>query len=130
MDRQTVIVPESKETINKIKQKYKNMQMSDDTAKKIQGLEVTNKVLKAASSLATVAFVIDMIVPDPVIGMDEALLGFITAATTSANKIVADKIDSLAKTGDAKLEQEEIIKLSKSIGNIAQNIANKNTKQF
>ena len=46
MARKTVIIPENKEVINKIKTKYNNMEMSDSTALKIASLEVTNKILK------------------------------------------------------------------------------------
>lgn len=38
MARKTIIIPEKKEVINKIKIKYKNIEMSDSTALKIASL--------------------------------------------------------------------------------------------
>lgn len=128
MARKTVIIPENKEVINKIKTKYQNMEMSDSTALKIASLEVTNKILKKASNIAGIAFIIDLIVPDPIIGVDEILLGTITAATKTANSIIKNKIDELALNGETELQTEEINKLAGSIKSIVE--ANKNRKNY
>lgn len=128
MARKTVIIPENKEVINKIKTKYQNMEMSDSTALKIASLEATNKILKKASNIAGIAFIIDLIVPDPIIGVDEILLGTITAATKTANSIIKNKIDELALNGESELQIEEINKLASSIKSIVE--ANKNRKNY
>ena len=114
-ERVTVIVPEKKEKIEKIGQKYNNPNLSTADAIKIQTLEVVNKILSAAAGIAGVAFVIDLIIPDPVIGIDEAALGFITTATTSANVIVQNKINAIANSQDASLKGEEVQKLASQI---------------
>lgn len=128
MARKTVIIPETKEVINKIKTKYNNMEMSDSTALKIASLEVTNKILKKTANIAGIAFIIDLIVPDPIIGVDEILLGTITAATKTANSIINNKIDELALNGETELQTEEINKLASSIKSIVE--ANKNRKNY
>ncbi len=128
MARKTVIIPENKEVINKIKTKYNNMEMSDSTALKIASLEVTNKILKKTANIAGIAFIIDLIVPDPIIGVDEILLGTITAATKTANSIINNKIDELALNGETELQTEEINKLASSIKSIVE--ANKNRKNY
>lgn len=128
MARKTVIIPENKEVINKIKTKYQNMEMSDSTALKIASLEATNKILKKASNIAGIAFIIDLIVPDPIIGVDEILLGTITAATKTANSIIKNKIDELVLNGESELQIEEINKLASSIKSIVE--ANKNRKNY
>ena len=128
MARKTVIIPENKEVINKIKTKYQNMEMSDSTALKIASLEATNKILKKASNIAGIAFIIDLIVPDPIIGVDEILLGTITAATKTANSIIKNKIDELVLNGESELQTEEINKLASSIKSIVE--ANKNRKNY
>ena len=94
MARKTVIIPEKKEVINNIREKYNNLEMAEGTALKIASLEVTNEILAKAVKVAGVAFVIDLIVPDPVIGIDEALLGTITAATKTANVIITNNYNS------------------------------------
>lgn len=119
MARKTVIVPEKKEVINKIKEKYNNAEMTDQTALKIASLETTNKILSAAKTVSFVAFVIDLVVPDPVIGVDEAVLGVIWQATKTANKIVNNKIDDLAKNGTAEMQTEEALKLADSLKSVA-----------
>lgn len=119
MARKTVIVPEKKEVINKIKEKYNNAEMTDQTALKIASLETTNKILSAAKTVSLVAFVIDLVVPDPVIGVDEAVLGVIWQATKTANKIVNNKIDDLSKNGTAEMQTEEALKLADSLKSVA-----------
>ena len=96
MDRETVIIPEKKLRIEKIKKKYKNMQMSDDTAEKINHLEVTNKILKGAAILSGIITVVDFIVPDPVLGLDEVALTAITGLIKGSSSLVENKIDALA----------------------------------
>ena len=128
MARKTVIIPENKEVINKIKTKYNNMEMSNSTDLKIASLEVTNKILKKTANIAGIAFIIDLIVPDPIIGVDEILLGTITAATKTANSIINNKIDELALNGETELQTEEINKLASSIKSIVE--ANKNRKNY
>lgn len=119
MARKTVIIPEKKEVINNIREKYNNLEMAEGTALKIASLEVTNEILAKAVKVAGVAFVIDLIVPDPVIGIDEALLGAITAATKTANVIITNKIGELAATGTTEMKVEEITQLATSIKNVA-----------
>ena len=119
MARKTVIIPEKKEVINNIREKYNNLEMTEGTALKIASLEATNEILAKAVKVAGVAFVIDLIVPDPVIGIDEALLGAITAATKTANVIITNKIGELAATGTTEMKVEEITRLATSIKNVA-----------
>lgn len=119
MARKTVIIPEKKEVINNIREKYNNLEMAEGTALKIASLEATNEILAKAVKVAGVAFVIDLIVPDPVIGIDEALLGAITAATKMANVIITNKIGELAATGTTEMKVEEITRLATSIKNVA-----------
>lgn len=127
MARKTVIIPEKKEVINNIREKYNNLEMAEGTALKIASLEATNEILAKAVKVAGVAFVIDLIVPDPVIGIDEALLGAITAATKTANVIITNKIGELAATGTTEMKVEEITRLATSIKNVAD--LGKNTKK-
>ena len=46
MENKAVYTIEQKNELEKIKLKYKNPNMSDETAKKIQTLERTNNILK------------------------------------------------------------------------------------
>lgn len=119
MARKTVIIPEKKEVINNIREKYNNLEMAEGTALKIASLEATNEILAKSVKIAGVAFVIDLIVPDPVIGIDEALLGAITAATKTANVIITNKIGELATMGTTEMKVEEITRLATSIKNVA-----------
>ena len=119
MSRETVIVPEKKEKIEKIKRKYNNMAMSDDVAQKINRLEVTNNILKAATGVVGVVAALDWIILDPVPGVDEAVFTGATALLGLASSIVGNKIDDLANTGNADLQMEEVNKLSNQLSDVA-----------
>lgn len=84
--------------------------------------------MKKASNIAGIAFIIDLIVPDPIIGVDEFFLGTITAATKTANSIINNKIDELALSGETGAQAEEINKLASSIKSIVE--ANKSRKNY
>ena len=128
MARKTVIIPEKKDVINNIRAKYNNLEMAEGTALKIASLEATNEILAKASKIAGVAFVIDMIIPDPVFGLDEALLGAITGATKTANVIINNRIEELATTGTTEMKVDEVTKLASSIKNVAD--LRKNSKRM
>lgn len=125
--RETVIVPEKKEKIERIKRKYQNMEMSDDTAKKIKNLEVVNNILVAATGVVGILTVVNYFVPDPVPGIDEAVMTGATALLGSASTIVKNKINDLAATGTTEVKMEEVTKLSDQLTNVARKVAeNKN----
>ena len=100
------------------------MSMSDSAASKIASLEATNNILKTATALAGVVTVIDFFVPDPVLGLDEAALSALTGLFGYASKLVDNKIDAIANSGNANLEMSEINKLTEQISNAAKNIKN------
>ena len=127
--RETVMVPEKKEKIERIKRKYQNMEMSDDTAKKIKNLEVANNILVAATGIVGILTVINYFVPDPVPGIDEVVMTGATALLGSASTIVKNKINDLAETGITEVKMEEVTKLSEQMGNVARSVAEKKNDQ-
>lgn len=127
--RETVIVPEKKEKIERIKRKYNNMAMTDDTAKKIKNLEVVNNVLLVATGIVGVATVVNYFVPDPVPGIDEAIMTGATALLGSASTIVKNKINDLAATGTTEMKMEEVTNLSNGLSDIARQVAEKKNGQ-
>lgn len=112
MSRETVMIKEKKSVVDKIRKKYNNPNLSEKDAKKIATLEATNKVLVGASAAAGVVTVIDLFVPDPVLGLDEAALVALTTLLGSASAFVNNKIDKIAKEENSDIQMEEIAKLS------------------
>lgn len=125
MSRESVFVTEKKDKIQKIKKKYNNMAMSDNTASKVYRLDVANNVLKAASAAVGVVTVIDLFVPDPVMGIDELGLGAITGLLGYASTLVDTKARNLANGEDASIQMDEVTKLTEQIGNVAKNVKGK-----
>jgi len=115
MNREAVFVTEDKKKIEKIKKKYKNMEMSNDAALKISRLEATNKILKAAATGVGIITVIDFFVPDPVLGLDEIALTSLTGLFSYASKVVDNKIDALAKDEDSSIQIDEVTKLGSQL---------------
>lgn len=112
MSRETVFVTTSKKKIYNIKQKYKNMQMSDDTAAKIVRLDTANSILKAATAAVGIITIVDFCVPDPVLGLDEAALSALTGVLGYASSVVSNKIEKIANSEDASLQMDEITTLT------------------
>lgn len=119
MSRETVMIKEKKSVVDKIRKKYKNPNLSEKDAKKIATLEATNKVLVGASAAAGVVTVIDLFVPDPVLGLDEAALVALTTLLGSASAFVNNKIDKIAKEENSDIQMEEIAKLSGQLTDVA-----------
>ena len=127
--REAIIVPEKREKIERIKRKYEKMSMTDDTAKKIRALEITNNVLAAATGAVGILTVVNYFVPDPIPGVDEAVMTGVTALLGSATSIVSNKIKDLAATGSTDVKMEEVTKLSEQMGKVAKDIAEKRKGQ-
>ena len=126
--RETIYINEEKRKIEKIKEKYNNMNLSDDTAKQINSLEITNNILKSATILAGIATIINYFIPDPVPLMDEAIMTGLTGLLKTSSTIVENKIDKLSKTGDAKIQMSEIENLTKQMKNLAYQINDQKQK--
>ncbi len=127
--REAVIIPEKKEKIERIKKKYDNISMSDSTANKIRTLEVVNSILVAATGVVGVATVVNYFVPDPIPGVDEAVMTGVTALLGSATTIVNNKIKDLAATGSTEVKMEEVTKISDQMTKVARDIAEKRKSQ-
>ena len=117
-----IVIEEDKKKIEKIKKKYKNLAMDDATASKINKLEITNKLLNSAMVLAGFATVIDFVIPDPILGLDEATLVAITTALKIVRIQIKKHINDLAISGETEIKQEDVVDLSKKLINIAENI--------
>lgn len=126
--RHAIVITESKKKIDKIKKKYKNLEMDDQSAQTILNLEITNNVLKTATVLVGIITTIDLIVPDPVFGLDEIALSSITTLLGTATKIVGSKIENIINLEDSQLKEEELVELSTDIYKVAKNISKKDKK--
>lgn len=125
MNREAVVVPEKKEKINRIKEKYGNIEMSDKTAQKIRSLEITRGVLKLATVGLGIAATIDLMVPDPVLGVDEAVLTAATGLLGFGVSMVSNKINDLATTEKTGVSMKEVEDLTDKLSTMAQVVANK-----
>ena len=130
MSRETEFIKEDKKKIEKVKIKYKNMTMSDETAKKIVRLDTLNNILKTATGAVGLITVIDFFVPDPVLGLDEAALTALTGLLGYTSSVVNNKIDDIATSDNTELKMEEITKLTGQLTDVASKVKNsrKNTK--
>lgn len=124
-NRETIIIPEKKKKIENIKKKYNNLQMQDKTAEKIIRLETVNNVLTIASGLAGVITVIDLFIPDPVLGLDEAALVGITTLLSTSTRFINNKIKDLAEKESAQVSIEEVSNLTNIIKGVVQDAKNK-----
>lgn len=122
MSRETLVIPEKKTKIEKIKKKFNNPEMSDSTATKIASLEVTNSLLKAATITAGIITTIDVFTPDPVFGLDEAALASITGLLKYSSTLVENKIEDLANSDDTSIKMDEVTKLTEQLSNAASNV--------
>ena len=116
MDNTPIVIPETKEKLNRIREKFNNMNMSDDVANKVQRFEVASNVLKIATALIGITTAIDFFVPDGIPFIDEALLTTLTAALATASKIVNNKINDLVTKGKTSLSPDDVIALGSQLG--------------
>lgn len=105
-DRKPLIIKETKDTINNLKNS------------RVERLEVISKALGTATMVAGVITAIDLIVPDPVFGLDEAALTAITALLGTGKKIVENQISSLRETDSYNYDQNQVNDLAKKIKNV------------
>ena len=102
-ERKPLVIKEAKDTINRIK------------SSKVERLEVVSKALGTATMVAGVITAIDLIVPDPVFGIDEAALTAITALIGTGKGIVDKQIASLKESDNYSYDQDQVNDLAKKI---------------
>ena len=128
MERTMVVVPEKKERIEKIRAKYNNYKMDEKTAGKVYSLEILNKVLVGATVAAGVATAVDIVIPDPILGLDEAALAALTGLLKYSSSLVENKIGMLAASEDADLKMKEADALAKEMKKAAKAISSSRKK--
>ena len=99
--------------------------MSDKTAQNIRRLEITNNVLKAVTAGVGIVAAIDLIIPDPVLGVDEAILTAATGLLGYGTSVVSNKIQDLAATESTDVSMTEINELTNKLANMAGAVAAK-----
>ena len=118
MSRNTLVVPEDQKVIEKMRRKYNKAQMTPDAAMKVHHLEMTNKALKTATTVAGVVTAIDWIVPDPSPLVDEVVLTGLTTLLKTANVIVDRKIQDIVEKGDTEISMDEVSSLTSCFQNM------------
>ena len=111
-----------------LKEKYNKPEMSDETAKKIQQLEIANKIFLAGTFIVGTITVLDIFTPDPIFMLDEAALAAITGFLKTASSFAKKKIALLVETNNAKISSKDVEELSKDVTNVAMNIKRSRTK--
>lgn len=119
MSREAVVIPEKKEKLERLKARYNNLEMSDKTAQNIRKLEVVRGTLKLATVAVGCAAAIDLIVPDPIFGFDEAVLTAATGLLGFGVSMVSSKIDDLAATEKTGVSMDEVENLTNKISTMA-----------
>lgn len=127
-ERETLVIKQPKKKIEKIKKKYKNLSMSDETAEKIIKLQTLNNFLKLATVGAGVATVIDFFVADPVPFIDEALMTGVTMALKSGNNIIENKIKDLATSEETELNMSDCEEIRDRLVDIKKGMSKKRLK--
>ena len=89
--------------------------MDDKSAGKIYSLEILNKVLVGATVAAGLATAIDIVIPDPILGIDEATLAALTGLLKYSSSLVENKISMIAASEDANLKMQEASDLAKKM---------------
>lgn len=97
--------------LDETKTKYKNENMSDKTVLKLWTLEAINKELKKTALEVGILAKIDVIIPDSLPGVDEALLIGLEALLKTSSVLVENNIDSLAKDGTFDIQADKVAKL-------------------
>ena len=100
--------------LDEIRKKYNSPDMSDEVANKIIKLDKTATELVNLTKIIGIICIVDLILPDPILGLDEITLVVITPIIGSVATIMNNKIQDLVVEGRAKLELEDVEKIAKN----------------
>ena len=99
--------------LDEIKKKYNSPEMSDEVASKISKLDNTASELVMLTRIIGIICIVDLILPDPILGLDEITLVIITSIIGSVATIMNNKIQDLVVEGRAKLKLEDVEMIAK-----------------
>ena len=77
---------------------------------------------------AGVATAVDIVIPDPILGLDEAALAALTGLLKYSSSLVENKIGMLAASEDADLKMKEADALAKEMKKAAKAISSSRKK--
>ena len=99
--------------LDEIKKKYNSPEMIDEVASKIGKLDNTASELVMLTRIIGIICIVDLILPDPILGLDEITLVIITSIIGSVATIMNNKIQDLVVEGRAKLKLEDVEMIAK-----------------
>ena len=97
----------------KLEKKYNSPDMSDEVASKIKKLDNTATELVNLTKIIGIICIVDLILPDPILGLDEITLVVITSIIGSVATIMNNKIQDLVVEGRAKKKKKDVEKIAK-----------------
>ena len=113
--------------IESIKQKYKAPELSEKDALKLKKLDIANNILKTATKAAGILTFFDIIIPDGIPLIDEALLAALTALLKSSQSIVGNKIDAIINSEKSNVSKQELDTLASNLTDIIYTIQRRKT---
>ena len=95
---------------------------------KIRDLEQINQVLYIFTNVVGVITIIDLIVPDPLFGIDEVALASLTTLLGLITALINRNIERLKKEGKFTLKISDINDIGREVKNTKENISKSRSK--
>ena len=93
--------------------------MNDKKLKKIKSLK---NIFTIGFIIVLVLTIIDIIIPDPIILIDEALLASLTGLFTIILSTLDDKEKELINNNKVSIKQEDVTKVATAVNDVVKNV--------
>ena len=90
---------------------------------KIYDLEQINRVFYVLTNIVGIITIIDLIIPDPLFGIDEVALASLTSLFGLITALINRNIERLKKEGKFTLEIQDINDIGREVKNTKENIS-------
>lgn len=115
-NREPVVIECDKKDIAKIK--------NDKTSR----LDKLSKALDAATMISGIALAVDIVIPDTIPFIDEALLTGLTMLLRTASSVTKNKAEELRQNGKMEFKQEEANSIAYALKNVIDAMPNSKAK--
>ena len=101
---------------------------NDKLRQKIYDLEQINRVFYMLTNIVGIITIIDLIIPDPLFGIDEVALASLTSLFGLITALINRNIERLKKEGKFTLKIQDINDIGREVKNTKENISKSRSK--
>jgi len=108
MARKMLVVPEKKEVIERMGKRYEYLHNNEKTYGRTHSIEILNKILNTAAKDTGFSSSVNIVVPDPSVGISELAMSSLPGLLKCSSVVVENGYEEMANSRDVHERMAEV----------------------